>query len=44
MLQEEDDEWAMETGGSYILRSNWMESDLKTIRNAYIQLYGCGGL
>jgi len=31
-------EWAMETGGSYILRTNWTESDPKTLWNTYIQL------
>jgi len=29
---------AMETGGSYILRTNWTESDPKTLWNTYIQL------
>jgi transposase len=28
----------METGGSYILRTNWTESDPKTLWNTYIQL------
>jgi transposase len=31
-------EWAMETGGSYILRTNWNESDPKVLWNTYIQL------
>ena len=31
-------QWALETGGSYILRTNWIESDPKTLWNAYIQL------
>jgi len=31
-------EWAMETGGSYILRTNWSESDPKVLWNTYIQL------
>jgi transposase len=35
---EERYEWAMETGGSYILRTNWTEGDPKTIWNTYIQL------
>ncbi len=35
---EERHQWAMETGGSYILRTNWTESDPKTIWNTYIQL------
>ncbi len=29
---------AMETGGSYILRTNWGETDPKTLWNTYIQL------
>lgn len=29
---------ALETGGSYILRTNWSETDAKTLWNAYIQL------
>jgi transposase len=29
---------ALENGGSYILRTNWMESDPKTLWNTYIQL------
>ena len=35
---EERFQWAMETGGSYILRTNWTETDPKTIWNTYIQL------
>jgi transposase len=35
---EERHEWAMETGGSYILRTNWTEGDPKTLWNTYIQL------
>jgi transposase len=35
---EERHQWAMETGGSYILRTNWAESDPKTLWNTYIQL------
>jgi len=31
-------EWAMETGGSYILRTNWNETDPKVLWNTYIQL------
>lgn len=31
-------QWAMETGGSYILRTNWAETDPKTLWNTYIQL------
>ena len=30
--------WAMETGGSYILRTNWTETDPKTLWKTYIQL------
>ena len=30
--------WALETGGSYILRTNWGETDPKTLWNTYIQL------
>jgi transposase len=30
--------WVMETGGSYILRTNWSETDPKTLWNTYIQL------
>ncbi len=35
---EERYRWAMETGGSYILRTNWSEADPKTLWNTYIQL------
>jgi len=35
---EERYQWALETGGSYILRTNWAESDPKTLWNTYIQL------
>ena len=35
---DERHQWAMETGGSYILRTNWTESDPKTLWNTYIQL------
>lgn len=35
---EERYQWALETGGSYILRTNWTESDPKTLWNTYIQL------
>jgi len=31
-------QWALETGGSYILRTNWGETDPKTLWNTYIQL------
>ena len=31
-------QWAIETGGSYILRTNWDETDPKTLWNTYIQL------
>ena len=31
-------QWALETGGSYILRTNWAETDPKTLWNTYIQL------
>lgn len=31
-------EWALETGGSYILRTNWKETDPKTLWHTYIQL------
>lgn len=30
--------WAMESGGCYILRTNWAETDPKTLWNTYIQL------
>jgi transposase len=35
---EERYRWAMETGGSYLLRTNWSETDPKTLWNTYIQL------
>ncbi|MGD0235661.1 MAG: hypothetical protein ABSC55_14145, partial [Syntrophorhabdales bacterium] len=35
---EERYQWALETGGSYILRTNWAETDPKTLWNTYIQL------
>lgn len=35
---EERQQWALETGGSYILRTNWNESDPKTLWKTYIQL------
>ena len=35
---EERYQWAMETGGSYILRTNWTETDPKVLWNTYIQL------
>jgi transposase len=35
---EERYRWVMETGGSYILRTNWSETDPKTLWNTYIQL------
>jgi len=35
---EERWQWTLETGGSYILRTNWTESDPKTLWNTYIQL------
>ena len=35
---EERYRWAMETGGSYILRTNWSETDPQTLWNTYIQL------
>ena len=31
-------QWAMESGGCYILRTNWAETDPKTLWNTYIQL------
>ena len=31
-------QWALETGGSYILRTNWTESNPKTLWKTYIQL------
>jgi transposase len=35
---EERYQWALETGGSYILRTNWAETDPRTLWNTYIQL------
>jgi transposase len=35
---EERYERALETGGSYILRTNWTQTDPKTLWNTYIQL------
>jgi len=35
---EERYEWAVETGGSYILRTNWREINPKVLWNTYIQL------
>jgi transposase len=35
---EERYQRALDNGGSYILRTNWMESDPKTLWNTYIQL------
>jgi len=35
---EERYAWALETGGSYILRTNWTEPDPKTLWDTYIQL------
>jgi len=35
---EERYQRALDSGGSYILRTNWMESDPKTLWNTYIQL------
>jgi len=35
---EERYQWAMETGGSYILRTNWAETDPRILWNTYIQL------
>ena len=31
-------QWALDNGGSYILRTNWMESDPKTLWDTYIKL------
>jgi transposase len=31
-------QWAVESGGCYILRTNWAEADPKTLWNTYIQL------
>lgn len=35
---EERYEWAVETGGSYLLRTNWRETDPKVLWTTYIQL------
>jgi transposase len=35
---EERFQWAMQTGGSYILRTNWTETDPKVLWKTYIQL------
>jgi len=35
---EERYQWVLQTSGSYILRTNWMEADPKTIWKRYIQL------
>ena len=35
---EERYRWVMDIGGSYILRTNWSETDPKTLWNTYIQL------
>ncbi len=35
---EERYQWAVETGGSYILRTNWKETDPKTLWSTYINL------
>lgn len=35
---EERYQWALEPGGNYILRTNWTESDPKTVWNTYIPL------
>lgn len=35
---EERYQWALQSGGSYILRTNWKEADPKTIWKRYIQL------
>jgi transposase len=39
-IQKNEDryQWALEAGGSYILRTNWSETDPKTLWNTYIQL------
>lgn len=39
-IRENEDryQWALQSGGSYILRTNWKESDPKTIWKRYIQL------
>jgi len=38
ITHEERYAWALETGGSYILRTNWTEPDPKTLWDTYIQL------
>jgi len=35
---EERYEWALETGGSYLLRTNWTETDPKVLWSTYIRL------
>jgi hypothetical protein len=35
---KERQQWALGTGGSYILRTNWTKSDPKTLWNTYTQL------
>jgi transposase len=35
---EERQQWALETGGSYLLRTNWTENDPKILWNTYVQL------
>lgn len=35
---EERYEWAVETGGSYLLRTNWRETDPRVLWSTYIQL------
>lgn len=35
---EERYEWALQSGGNYLLRTNWKEADPKTIWSRYIQL------
>lgn len=39
-IQRNEDryEWAVETGGSYLLRANWKETDAKVLWSTYIQL------
>lgn len=39
-IQKNEDryQWALEAGGSYLLRTNWGETDAKTLWNTYIQL------
>jgi len=39
IIKNEDKyQWALQSGGSYILRTNWKEADPKTIWKRYIQL------